>query len=259
MNYIIMDYGPYHNSVLLENGIVRLQMRATHEVQVILQRFLREIGIITKLRQFNEILPVFDIQESEGMVSVFLPYNNSISLYEKIKNEGPLSVEDAIPIMTKILKALDHIHQLGISHGFLSAEGILLKSNEEICILGVGMPYILVEEFDNCFRKYCLKTGMSYRTFERDFQALGQILIFLITGVVIQKDYKNHIPVSIVPIIKKTRGEERGYRSCTEFIQDLECCLSLNTCEVKKEYGNNSRAQGVITRLFNKIFSKYHQ
>jgi len=76
------------------------------------ERFLAEIKTTATL-QHPHILPLFDSGQADGLLYYVMPYVEGESVRERIGQEGPLPVDDALRIVTQCGDALHHAHEQG--------------------------------------------------------------------------------------------------------------------------------------------------
>jgi serine/threonine protein kinase len=90
------------------------------------RRFQREAKAIGKLTHSN-IVQVFDFGICEGNVPYYtMELLSGRSLAEKLKTDGRMSLEAALPVFISIASALSHAHNLGIVHRDIKPDNIFL-------------------------------------------------------------------------------------------------------------------------------------
>lgn len=109
-------------------------------------RLTNEINILKAIRHENivELLNVFVIRKTElsskMIVLTFSPAEQD--LYRYIRSQKDLFEENSIlRIIYKILKGLDHIHDLSIIHRDIKAENILIFNGLKVKICDFGLAY----------------------------------------------------------------------------------------------------------------------
>lgn len=92
----------------------------------IVNRFAQEIEVMSGLAHPN-IITIQDIGTTPYKTPYFvMEYLNCLSLQDVIENDGPIKVDDALPILQQIAEALDHAHCQGIVHRDLKPANVLL-------------------------------------------------------------------------------------------------------------------------------------
>ncbi len=112
----------------------------------IVERFRREAEIASALEHDN-IVKVTDFGRSEaGHLFLVMELLTGESLFERLRREGFLSPEEAVPILWQICAALEAAHALGVVHRDLKPENVFLArsgSGREVTkILDFGIAKI---------------------------------------------------------------------------------------------------------------------
>lgn len=95
------------------------------------ERFLREIVIAAGLSHPN-ILPLFDSGEADGLLYYVMPYVSGRSLRDRIEEEGPLPVLEAVDLTRQVASALSFAHEHAVMHRDIKPGNILLESGRAI-------------------------------------------------------------------------------------------------------------------------------
>src|SRR5260370_13893382 len=92
------------------------------------------------------LLPVLDVGIHEKkipfLVVEYCP-NGSLKQYLQRQHPGPLPVEEAVSILTKIGQALHHAHQHNIVHRDLKPANILFNAKGEVMLTDFGIAVLL--------------------------------------------------------------------------------------------------------------------
>ena len=95
------------------------------------ERFLREIRIAAQLQHPN-ILPLLDSGAEDGLLFYVMPYVSGQSLRERITREGALPVHDAVRLITEVVDALAHAHELGVVHRDIKPDNVMLSGRHAL-------------------------------------------------------------------------------------------------------------------------------
>jgi serine/threonine protein kinase len=150
--------------------------------------FLQEAQFLYDLKH-PHILPVLDV----GIYEKNIPYlvveycpNGSLKQYLKSQHGGPLPVEEAVSILTKIGQALHHAHENNIVHRDLKPANILFNAKREVVLTDFGIAVLL--EGTTFINPYGTPAYMAPEQFhgivskKSDQFALGCIAYELVTG-----------------------------------------------------------------------------
>ncbi|HJP65609.1 MAG TPA: protein kinase [Actinomycetota bacterium] len=89
------------------------------------ERFIRESRLAASLEHPN-IIPIYDADESEGVLYIAMRYIEGIDFKVLIRREGGLSPEVALPIVAQSARGLDAAHARGLVHRDVKPGNILL-------------------------------------------------------------------------------------------------------------------------------------
>ena len=92
-----------------------------------LARFEREAKLLASLNHPN-IASIYGLEESDGVKALVLELVEGPTLAERIA-EGPIPVEEALPIARQITEALEAGHEAGVIHRDLKPANIKLKED----------------------------------------------------------------------------------------------------------------------------------
>ena len=90
-------------------------------------RFVREARTAAALSHPN-IVPIYHAAERDGVGSFALGYVPGESLAERIAREGPIPVDELVPILLQLSDALGYAHSRGVVHRDVKAENVLIDS-----------------------------------------------------------------------------------------------------------------------------------
>ncbi|MGH7629007.1 MAG: serine/threonine-protein kinase [Gemmatimonadales bacterium] len=95
------------------------------------ERFLREIEIAASLSH-PLIVPLYDSGNAGGVLYYIMPYVEGESLYERLRRERRLSLEDALQMTHDVAEALGYAHSRGVLHRDVKPENILLAGGHAL-------------------------------------------------------------------------------------------------------------------------------
>lgn len=153
-------------------------------------RFEREAKSVAALEHFA-IVPLYDLGEADGQPYIVARLMAGGTLADRV-NQGPLSVNDAASILSRVASALDAAHARGIVHRDLKPSNILLDKYNSIFLSDFGIarlpkkdgftltgsaiigspPYMSPEQIQG-------ETDIDGRS---DVYAMGVILFEMLTG-----------------------------------------------------------------------------
>ncbi len=154
------------------------------------ERFLREVEIAAQLSH-PHILPVYDSGEAQGVLYYVMPYVEGDSLWDRIRRESQLPIEDAVRIAREVSEALAYAHDRKIIHRDIKPANILMSGGHALVAdfgiaravgaaagitrtgLAVGTPHYMSPE---------QASGQSNLDARSDIYAVGCVLYEMIAG-----------------------------------------------------------------------------
>ena len=88
-------------------------------------RFLREAETAAQLSHPN-IVPIYAVDEVENLVFFVMACVDGDNLATRLKNRGPLPIEDVRRVLTEVADALAYAHQRGVIHRDIKPDNILM-------------------------------------------------------------------------------------------------------------------------------------
>ena len=104
-------------------------------------RFQREIKATAQLSHPN-IVTAFDAHESNGVYFLVMEYVKGLDLWEQVRKQGPLTVEESVRIILQIADALAEAHRHDIVHRDIKPANILLSHDGEAKLLDLGVARV---------------------------------------------------------------------------------------------------------------------
>ena len=89
-------------------------------------RFLREAQMAAQLTHPN-IVPIFSVDERDGLVYFIMAYVDGESLAKRIAHEGPQPLDRVRDIIGQVADAIDYAHRQGVVHRDIKPDNILIE------------------------------------------------------------------------------------------------------------------------------------
>src|SRR5262249_28658143 len=115
--------------------VIRPDMAARPEL---LERFKREILLASKVTHRN-VVRLHDLGEAGDAKIISMNFLDGCSLHDLLRQEGPLSVERALPLVRQIAEALQAAHEAGVVHRDLKPQNILIDRDANAYIADFGI------------------------------------------------------------------------------------------------------------------------
>jgi len=107
-------------------------------------RFEREAKVLASLNHPN-IAALYGFEESNGANALVMELVEGPMLAERIR-QGPLALEEALPIAKQMAEALEYAHERGIIHRDLKPSNVKLTTDGQIKLLDFGLAKALEGE-----------------------------------------------------------------------------------------------------------------
>src|SRR5262245_739576 len=102
-----------------------------------LARFKREAQLLASLNHPN-IGAIYGLEDSDGVQALVLELVEGPTLADRIA-QGPLPVDEALPVAKQIAEALETAHEQGIIHRDLKPANIKLRPDGSVTVLDFGL------------------------------------------------------------------------------------------------------------------------
>lgn len=102
------------------------------------EKFIDEARRLAKLQNVPEIVQVYDCFEENHTAYIVMEYLEGETLKKKLEREGKMTVEQAVPIILTVLRALKAVHAIGILHRDIAPDNIFITSQGEVKLLDFG-------------------------------------------------------------------------------------------------------------------------
>ena len=226
-------------------------------------RFQREAKAMADLDHPN-IVRITDIGEEDGQQYLAMEYVAGLDLKRYIKENAPLSNEEAVRLMGQILLAMRLAHTQGIIHRDLKPQNVLLTAdgNAKVSDFGIAVAFAetsLTQTNSMLGSVHYLSPEQargSKATIQSDIYAMGIIFYEMLTGHIpydgdsavtialqhfqkplpsIREENKN-VPQALENIVIKATAKKLSdrYKSVADMYVDLSSCLSFERRNEKK-------------------------
>jgi eukaryotic-like serine/threonine-protein kinase len=105
-----------------------------------LARFKREAQLLATLSHSN-IAAIYSVEESNGSQALVLELVDGPTLADRIA-DGPIPLDEALPIARQLAEALEAAHDRGIIHRDLKPANIKIARNEVVKVLDFGLARV---------------------------------------------------------------------------------------------------------------------
>src|SRR5512134_1865730 len=102
-----------------------------------LARFQREAEVLASLNHPN-IAAIYGLERSNGVTALVMELVEGPTLADRIA-QGPIPVDEALPIAKQIAEALEAAHEQGIIHRDLKPVNIKLRPDSTVKVLDFGL------------------------------------------------------------------------------------------------------------------------
>ena len=106
-----------------------------------LARFEREAQVLASLNHPN-IAAIYGLEEADGALALVLELVEGPTLEDRIA-QGPIPVDEALPIAKQIAEALEAAHEAGVIHRDLKPANIKVKDDGTVKLLDFGLAKAL--------------------------------------------------------------------------------------------------------------------
>jgi len=124
---------------------IKVLPRARVNDKSYLDRFFREGRAAASLSHPN-IVRIYDLANEEDVYYMVMEYVPGVDLHQKIENEGPAKIEDALSYLGQAAEGLAHAHARSIVHRDIKPANLLLTSDGTLKILDLGLALVNEEQ-----------------------------------------------------------------------------------------------------------------
>lgn len=230
-----------------------LRQQFVHDEDFI-RRFRREAQAAASLSHPN-VVSIYDVGQQEETHYIVMEYIEGQNLNDRIKEQAPLQVEEAIRIAGQICDALAHAHHNQIIHRDIKPHNILIGKNGRVKVTDFGIARAATSS--DITQTGSVLGSVHYFSPEHakgvqqgtgsDLYSLGVVLYQMVTGRLpfigespisvalkhLQEDFEDPriinpmLPQSVENIILKSlrKNPAERYQTAEEMLEDLETAL----------------------------------
>ena len=126
-----------HDPHFRRDVAVKLLSRAYLHDPTFRARFEREARVIAAL-EHPAIVPVYDFGQGDNQPYIVMRYMAGGSLAQRL-HDGPLSLQEAAAILSRVAPALDRAHQQGMVHRDIKPDNILFDQDGAAYLTDFGI------------------------------------------------------------------------------------------------------------------------
>src|SRR5262245_58394880 len=205
-------------------AIRRLPTELSHD-RTLMRRFRQSAADQSRLRHPNWA-EVYALRTHGGHAYLVTEFVEGASLHHVMKAVGRLTPEQALGVMSGVLKGLAHAHDLGLVHGALRPENVIVDTSGTSKLVDLGLP-----GRPNAYWSPEQRTTLRTERLS-DVYAAGVMLHELLTGRLIEtagvEVAAGHVSAELGPpiaaLIRRAVDEtpDRRQPSARAFLHDLE-------------------------------------
>jgi eukaryotic-like serine/threonine-protein kinase len=147
------DLGPYRLERLLGEGALGLVFAATRRDELValkvlrpehaadstaLARFRREAQIARGIHS-RHVVPVVEVGRAAGFVFLELPFYEGGSLAQRLREHGPLAIDETLDLAAGLGRGLDELHRRDVLHRDIKPSNVLLDSEGVAALSDFGL------------------------------------------------------------------------------------------------------------------------
>ncbi|TFB23257.1 Stk1 family PASTA domain-containing Ser/Thr kinase [Filobacillus milosensis] len=240
--------------ILHRNVAIKILRLEYSNDQEFIERFRREAESTISLSH-NHIVNLYDVGQEEDVYYIVMEYVEGMTLKQHIQQNGPITVDEAVHIMTQLSSAIAHAHENDIIHRDIKPQNILVDQHNNVKITDFGIAMALsstsLTKTNNVIGSVHYISPEQARggtaTKKSDIYSLGIVLYELLTGqlpfsgesavsIALKhmqvetpsvKGYNQDIPQSVENVLLKSTAKDplKRYQTIEEMQEDLATVL----------------------------------
>ena len=100
-------------------------------------RAIREAQVVASLNHPN-IAAIYGFEKTDGLRALVLEFVEGVTLTDRLA-EGPVPIDEALPIARQIAEGLEAAHECGIVHRDIKPSNIIVRNDETVKLLDFGL------------------------------------------------------------------------------------------------------------------------
>ncbi|MGF1583644.1 MAG: protein kinase [Gemmataceae bacterium] len=160
-------------------------------------RFEREVKISAKMNHPN-LVRAFDASRHNGLLYLTMEYVDGSNFQQLVAFNGPLPLEEAVPLIIQAAQGLSHVHQNGFVHRDIKPANIMLDVSGTVKVLDLGLAKSISSDPAEPTQAHLTQSGRLVGTLgfiapeqildsacvdvQADVYSLGCTFYFLLTG-----------------------------------------------------------------------------
>ncbi|MBL8209275.1 MAG: protein kinase [Bryobacterales bacterium] len=111
------------------------------------ERYLEEARLVARFNNHPHILAVLNFFRENGTAYIVMEYLEGRTLDQYLEQMGGrLSFDEAVPLLTPIMHALEEVHEAGILHRDVSPDNIHIGASRQVKLLDFGAARVALGE-----------------------------------------------------------------------------------------------------------------
>lgn len=121
---------------------IRVSRVGSDRAQEMLRREVRSAREVIS----SNVCRIFDLVVADGEELVSMEYIDGVTLAERLRDRGPLSLQEAREIASQFLSGLEAIHHAGLVHRDFKPENVMITRTGRVVVMDFGLANIPTEE-----------------------------------------------------------------------------------------------------------------